>query len=833
MKFIPGTDRDLARAIEEIRREFDDRLKLLERKGGRPGIVLDDTAAKIGEFLNIEGSSSETITIVLPEATQARRNARVTLAFRNENPVRIVAVNGTVNGLPFVLNDRPGTYDAICDGLGGWAVQVGVSEDGSGAGGGGGTTSADLAGLSLLGRAPNTFGPMAAITADTIRHVARDSDDGTFLEWGYPCALLHNGASLLVPEEFYSSMVLNSDWNMTQSPSALYVASLDKTFVAWCAVGLAGDKASQIAAFDHATETWSRRYNAGNYTLANDDHGHPALCRDADGYFHLFYGSHASTQHLSSSNAPNDITAWTQHAALSGTQTYPHPVVISGVIYLFLRNDAVSTRRQMLVRTATVAAGVPTFGASTNIIDFDADSRVYTSEAHVVGSDVHFACTRADGNDTARQHIYYFVYKTATGAVENHDGGVSVASGSLPVSLATANASFRLIDYGSDKGEVPSLAFDSSGNPHIQYIQGSDPTYSLLHIAKISGAWTSPATVASITDQVPGSGTGQGFVDIHGLVAGASGTMQSWYQNDDGDKLRRIRSAAGVWAEEELILAADTLRLMGQQAVRDADSSFRSLFSEVSTSSTDAGAVAGKRYAFGDDGPLNFAMPAAGSDDALWTSVPIMLGFEHRDGSTRIINESDSGAVVAAQSDAQVDTTQFKFGAASLLLDGTGDYLTLAHNALYSVTNGDFTVECWVRRNASKLHCIAAKRPSVGATEWAFYANATTNVLIAQAFSAGSLALNIAGTTGLTTGWHHVALARSGTTWRIFLDGALEASGTESPTPTGNSELLCIGRDQSNTARDWNGWIDEFRFTAGVARYTAAFTAPSAAFPRI
>src|SRR5687767_11924907 len=77
--------------------------------------------------------------------------------------------------------------------------------------------------------------------------------------------------------EFYSSKVLNSDWNMTQSPSAIYVASTNKTIVSWCAVGRAGDKASQVAEFNHTTNTWSRRYNAGNYTLADDDHGHPAI----------------------------------------------------------------------------------------------------------------------------------------------------------------------------------------------------------------------------------------------------------------------------------------------------------------------------------------------------------------------------------------------------------------------------------------------------------------------------------------------------------------------------------------------------------------------------
>jgi hypothetical protein len=184
MKYIPGSDRDLARVIEEIRREHDQRLALLERKGGRAGVVISSTAANIGEFLNIAGSSSETIDIVLPESTQARRNGRVTLAFRNSNPVRIVAINGTVNGETFVLNDRPGTYDAICDGLGGWAVQVGVSEAGSGAGGGGGSVATDLAGLSVLGRAPSTTGAMAAITATEARQVLRNRGDQ--LHWEFP-----------------------------------------------------------------------------------------------------------------------------------------------------------------------------------------------------------------------------------------------------------------------------------------------------------------------------------------------------------------------------------------------------------------------------------------------------------------------------------------------------------------------------------------------------------------------------------------------------------------------------------------------------------------------
>jgi hypothetical protein len=634
--------------------------------------------------------------------------------------------------------------------------------------------------------------------------------------------------------EFYSSKVLNSDWNMTQSPSAIYVASLNTTFVCWCAVGRAGDKASQVASFNHTTGTWSRRYNAGNYTLANDDHGHPAIVRDAAGYLHIFYGSHDSDQHWSSTNNPDDITSWTQHAPMSGDQTYPHPVLVGSVLYLFLRNgDPFPPNAPMSVRTCTPALGVGTFSAQANLVNFDSGGgRVYTGECHVVGSDVHFVCTRSDEVDSIRSNIYYFVYKTATGAVENHDGSFSTASGSLPVTLASANTNYRLINFGADGGEVPSLAFDSLGNPHVQYIQGSGGSFNLLHIAKIGGVWTAPAVVAAITDQVPGGGAGQGFVDIHGAVAGPSGTMQAWYQNNAGDKLRRVRSSGGVWGPVETIKAAGSLRLMGQQAVRDAHANIRSIFSEVSTSSTDAGAVLGKRFMHGDGGLLTPTMPAAGSVDNQWPNVPIMLGFDHRDAVQRIINESDSGAVVTAFGNAQVDTAQSKFGGASLLLDGSGDYLTLEHDSQFSVSNGDFTLDCFIKRNATKLHCIAAKNPAVGSSEWRCFCNAS-NQLQFQAFDAAVAVVNITGTTVIDTNWHHVEFVRFGTLWICFLDGNLEASATQSAAPLANTLDLHIGRDPSNLARDFNGWIDEFRLTAGHARHTANFTAPTAAFPRI
>jgi hypothetical protein len=54
-----------------------------------------------------------------------------------------------------------------------------------------------------------------------------------------------------------------------------------------------------------------------------------------------------------------------------------------------------------------------------------------------------------------------------------------------------------------------------------------------------------------------------------------------------------------------------------------------------------------------------------------------------------------------------------------------------------------------------------------------------------------------------------------------------------SSASVGQDEQVYIGRrwDTEGTASYFSGYIDELRITKGVARYTANFTPPTAAFP--
>lgn len=214
----------------------------------------------------------------------------------------------------------------------------------------------------------------------------------------------------------------------------------------------------------------------------------------------------------------------------------------------------------------------------------------------------------------------------------------------------------------------------------------------------------------------------------------------------------------------------------------------------------------------------------AGGGDPNFANVSLLLHCNGSDGSTTFTDSSSNGFTVTANGDAKVDTTIKKFGTGSLELDGTGDYLSVPHNSALSLESGDFTVEAWIYRNAAgALHNILNKRTNDG---WFWRVNAGDTLTFA--FTGGS-AITSTSTVSSTT-WFHVACTRSGNTVRQFIDGVLDATTVTFTNGVVNTQELRIGVD--NTGSDgFNGYIDDLRITKGVARYTANFTPPIAAFP--
>lgn len=222
--------------------------------------------------------------------------------------------------------------------------------------------------------------------------------------------------------------------------------------------------------------------------------------------------------------------------------------------------------------------------------------------------------------------------------------------------------------------------------------------------------------------------------------------------------------------------------------------------------------------------------------DEFYPSVSLSLHFNGADGSTTFVDSSITPKTPTVNGAAQIDTAQFKFGGASGLFNGTDAYLQYADNAGFNLGPTDFTIEVEYRPASTGTQQVLVTygqfaapfgsgigyfvdyQPDGKARFGFFTGNSLTQLLTVNALTAGQ--------------FNHIAVARAGNVYRIFLNGNLENTITTANAPNSpSSAVLLVGRYQSSPALLANGWMDELRITKGVARYTASFTRPAEEFP--
>lgn len=196
---------------------------------------------------------------------------------------------------------------------------------------------------------------------------------------------------------------------------------------------------------------------------------------------------------------------------------------------------------------------------------------------------------------------------------------------------------------------------------------------------------------------------------------------------------------------------------------------------------------------------------------------------------------------------AQVSTVQKKFGTASMYFDGTGDYLALPSTQNVAFGTGDFTIEFWaysgdVSGSTQRGHLQTSTTAGGFSTSYntgiTFFqgANAALGVLnggLAVALGTGGSYSVVGGSSVLIANqWQHIALTRSGSSVRLFVDGT-QVGSTLTYTSSIDATNMVIGGYYQTSYFLYLGYIDDFRITKGYARYTANFTPPDAAFPNL
>jgi len=224
---------------------------------------------------------------------------------------------------------------------------------------------------------------------------------------------------------------------------------------------------------------------------------------------------------------------------------------------------------------------------------------------------------------------------------------------------------------------------------------------------------------------------------------------------------------------------------------------------------------------------------------ALYTNpfIPPSAPFTNIANTSLLCNFTNAGIfdqtaknVFETVGDAKVSTAQYKYGSGSIAFDGTGDNITIPSSPNLDFGTGDFTIELWINFSAlSTNRVLLDKWVSGNANSWQLYWR-SIGTSITFLVGASTILLQDPSTSRITTNtWYHIAVTRSGSTNRLFIDGTQVASATDSTNLT-NTNRLCIGEQLSTLTNDFSGYIDDLRITKGYARYTANFTAPTAKF---
>jgi hypothetical protein len=211
------------------------------------------------------------------------------------------------------------------------------------------------------------------------------------------------------------------------------------------------------------------------------------------------------------------------------------------------------------------------------------------------------------------------------------------------------------------------------------------------------------------------------------------------------------------------------------------------------------------------------------------TSITVPTAPPSPTGSTLCINFTNGGIIdstgknaLETGGNAQISTTQSKWGGSSISFDGTGDWLLIPHSVDQMLGTGAFTIEMWVYRNSSGTYGLVGK--GTGTTGWLVSLNSSNQVV----FTYGSSTITSTGTISATT-WTYIAVVREGTgtnQTKIYISGSNDGTGTVS-TDFNQTNAMYVGADRTGGSA-FNGYIDDLRITKGQARTVT--TTPTSAF---
>ena len=225
----------------------------------------------------------------------------------------------------------------------------------------------------------------------------------------------------------------------------------------------------------------------------------------------------------------------------------------------------------------------------------------------------------------------------------------------------------------------------------------------------------------------------------------------------------------------------------------------------------------------------NGGVPAGSTGDSYASSVVMLLTGDGVDGSRNFVDSSPNPKLVSSFQDLDgtgypLQTTRHKkFGSGSIDFNGVSSFYVTGGTDF--VLGGDFTIEGWLwvnNENQAGYQTIWELNDyrngilfRFGSSNDNFYINGVCRInRIVPYFPINQ--------------WNHFAVVRNGSTITVYANGSAISSFTETGVINSGGGALRVG-ESNHTGYQFAPpmYLDEFRITKGVARYTGNFLPPT------
>ena len=202
----------------------------------------------------------------------------------------------------------------------------------------------------------------------------------------------------------------------------------------------------------------------------------------------------------------------------------------------------------------------------------------------------------------------------------------------------------------------------------------------------------------------------------------------------------------------------------------------------------------------------------------------------HFDEAT-LIDSSAAPKTLTLNGGVARSAAQSKFGGYAVYFDGINDSISLPHSSDLTFGSEPWTIDFWAyvatggfiffydkRSVETQDKCIVLSIRADGTVGGNLSTNGSTwlypNFNLASSFPFNQ--------------WNHVAITFNGTIYKAYINGIAGSTPLTAPAPWINTQPVLIGT-YANIS--WGpGYIDEYRISKGIARWTTNFTPPTQAY---